>query len=175
LGEEESDFGGLGGMFKERAQLKGKFGGWGPYLVSRISLDRKVVDSATKKPRGAVFDGKDARVFGWGGEGGEEIFHRGGVGSEENGQATAGFRGGLEGVEGFAYRDAADMDRNGLSQIEIGDDFKPRLLGERAQDSGEGFIFKIKGDGSPPARYPESEPEQGEKADEREKHFGTIH
>ena len=144
-------------------------------MVSWIAFDRKVVDSATEKPWGAVFDGKDARVFGWGGEGGKEIFHRGGVGSEENGQATAGFGGGLEGVEGFSHGDAADMDRNGFGEIKIGNDFKSRLLGERAQDSGEGFIFKIKGDGSPPARYPESQPEQGEKADERKKHFGTIH
>jgi hypothetical protein len=37
----------------------------------------------------------------------------------------------LEGVEGFTDRDAADMDRYGFSEIEIGDDFKSRLLGER--------------------------------------------
>jgi hypothetical protein len=79
LGEEESDFGGLGGMFKDRAKLKGELGRGGPYLVSRIAVDRKVVDSATEKPRGAVFDGKNARVFGWGGEGREEIFHGGGI------------------------------------------------------------------------------------------------
>ena len=137
-------------MFKERAKLKGELGRGGPYLVSRIAVDRKVVDSSTEKPRGAVFDGKDARVFRWGGEGGEEIFHRGGVGSEEDGQAAAGFGGGLEGVEGFADRDAADMDCDGFSQIKIGDDFKSRLLGERTQDSGKRLIFEIKGDGSPP-------------------------
>ena len=50
-------------------------------MVSWIAVDRKVVDSSTEKPRGAVFDGKDARVFGWAGEGGEEIFHGGGIGS----------------------------------------------------------------------------------------------
>ena len=155
--------------------MKGELGRGGPYLVSWIAFDRKVVDSATEKPRGAVFDGKDARVFGWGGEGGKEIFHRGGVGSEENGQATAGFGGGLEGVEGFAYRNAADMDRDGFSEVEIGDDFKSRLLSERAQDSGERFLFEIESDSSPPARYPESQPDQSEEADEREKYFGTIH
>jgi hypothetical protein len=37
----------------------------------------------------------------------------------------------LEGVEGFTDRDAADMDRYGFSEIEIGYDFKSRLLGER--------------------------------------------
>jgi hypothetical protein len=81
----------------------------------------------------------------------------------------------LEGVEGFGDGDAADMDRDGFSEIEIGDDFKSRLLGERAQDSGERLLFEIKGDGSPPARYPESQPDQSEEADEREKYFGTIH
>ena len=81
----------------------------------------------------------------------------------------------MEGVEGFADGDAADMDRDGFSQIEIGDDFKPRLLGERAQDSGERLLFEIESDGSPPTGYPESEPEEGEKADEGKKRFGTIH
>ena len=81
----------------------------------------------------------------------------------------------MEGVEGFADRDAADMDCDGFGQIKIGDDFKSRLLGEGAQDSGEGFLFEVESDGSPPTGYPESEPEQGEKADEREKYFRTIH
>ena len=81
----------------------------------------------------------------------------------------------MEGVEGFADGDAADMDSDGFSEIEIGDDFKPRLLGERAQDSGERLLFEIESDGSPPTGYPESEPEQGEKADEGKKRFGTIH
>ena len=114
--------------------MKGELGRGGPYLVSRIAVDRKVVDSATEKPRGAVFDGKDARVFGWGGEGGEEIFHRGGVGSEEDGEAAAGFGGGLEGVEGFADRDAADMDGDGFSEIEIGDDFELGLICKGAKN-----------------------------------------
>ncbi len=81
MGEKESNFGGLGRMLKEGQKLKGELGRGGPYLVSRIAVDRKVVDSSTEKPRGAVFDGKDARVFGWGGQGGEEIFHGGGIGS----------------------------------------------------------------------------------------------
>ncbi len=81
----------------------------------------------------------------------------------------------MEGVEGFTDRDAADMDRYGFSEIEIGDDFKSRLLGERTQDSGKGFLFEVESDGSPPTGYPESEPEQGEKADEGKKRFGTIH
>ena len=121
-------------MFKERAKLKGELGRGGPYLVSRIAVDRKVVDSATEKPRGAVFDGKDARVFGWGGEGGEKIFHRGGVGSEENGEPTAGFGRGLESVEGFGHGDAADMDCDGFSEIEIGDDFELGLTCKGAKD-----------------------------------------
>ena len=114
--------------------MKGELGRGGPYLVSWIAFDRKVVDSATEKPRGAVFDGKDARVFGWGGEGGEEIFHRGGVGSEEDGEAAAGFGGGLEGLEGFADRDAADMDGDGFSEIEIGDDFELGLICKGAKN-----------------------------------------
>ena len=56
----------------------------------------------------------------------------------------------MEGVEGFADRDAADMNCDGFSEIEIGDDFKSRLLGESAQDSSEGFFFVVEGDGSPP-------------------------
>ena len=67
------------------------------------------------------------------------------------------------------------MDCDGFGQIKIGDDFKSRLLGEGAQDSGEGFLFEVESDGSPPTGYPESEPEQGEKADEGKKRFGTIH
>ena len=81
----------------------------------------------------------------------------------------------MEGVEGFADRDAADMDRDGFSEIEIGDDFKPRLLGERTQDSGEGFLFEIKGDGSPPTGYPESEPDQGKESHKGEEKLGSIH
>jgi hypothetical protein len=81
----------------------------------------------------------------------------------------------LEGVEGFADRDAADMDRDGFSKIEIGDDFKSRLLGERAQDSGERLLFEIKGDGSPPAGYPEPEPEQCKESHKGEEELGSIH
>jgi len=81
----------------------------------------------------------------------------------------------LEGVEGFGNGDAADMDRDGFSEIEIGDDFKSRLLGERAQDSGEGFLFEVESDGSPPAGYPESEPDQGEESNEGEEELGSIH
>ena len=81
----------------------------------------------------------------------------------------------MEGVEGFGDGDAADMDRDGFSEIEIGDDFKSRLLGERAQNSGERLIFEIKGDGSPPARYPESEPDQGEESNKGEEELGSIH
>ena len=67
------------------------------------------------------------------------------------------------------------MDRDGLGEIEIGDDFKSRLLGERAQDSGEGFLFEVESDGSPPTGYPESEPEQGKKANKGEEDLGSIH
>jgi hypothetical protein len=81
----------------------------------------------------------------------------------------------LEGVEGLGDWDATDMDRDGFSEIEIGDDFKSRLLGERAQDSGERFLFEIKGDGSPPAGYPKSEPQQGEESNKREEELGSIH
>ena len=114
--------------------MKGELGRGGPYLVSRIAFDRKVVDSAAEKPRGAVFDGKDARVPGWGGEGGEEIFHGGGIGSEEDGEATARFGGGLEGFEGFGDGDAADMDCDGFSEVEIGDDFELGLVRKRAKN-----------------------------------------
>ena len=99
----------------------------------------------------------------------------GAIRSGEENEATAGFGGGLEGVEGFADRDAADMDCDGFSQIKIGDDFKSRLLGERAQDSGKRLIFEIKGDGSPPTGYPESEPDQSEEPNKGEEELGSIH
>jgi len=58
--------------------------------------------------------------------------HSGAIRSGEENESATGFGGGLEGVEGFADRDAADMDRDGFCEIEISDDFKSRLLGERA-------------------------------------------
>lgn len=67
------------------------------------------------------------------------------------------------------------MDCDGFSEIEIGDDFKSRLLGERAQDRGEGFLFVVEGDGSPPTGYPKSEPEQGEESHKGEEELGSIH
>jgi hypothetical protein len=82
----------------------------------------------------------------------------GAIRSGEENESATGFGGGLEGIEGFGDGDAADMDSNGFGEIEIGNDFKSRLLGERAQDGGEGFLFEIKGNGSPPAGYPESKP-----------------
>jgi hypothetical protein len=122
-----------------------------------------------------IFERLDSAFVVWAREKGNQVLQSGAIRGGEENKATAGFGGGLEGFEGFADRDAADMDRDGFGEIEIGDEFKSRLLGERAQDSGDWFLFEIKGDGSPPAGCPEPEPEEGEKADEGKKHLRTIH
>jgi hypothetical protein len=69
---------------------------------------------------------------------------------------AAGFGSALERFEGFGHGDAVNSNRDRFCQVEIGDDFELGLIGEGAKNGGEGFIFKVQRDGSPPAMDPET-------------------
>ena len=67
------------------------------------------------------------------------------------------------------------MDRDELGKIQISNDFEVGLSGERTKNGTERFVFVIQSDGSPSARNPDAEPDEGEKENTGKEEFWASH